>query len=56
MGRIPTKEGYRNPEKKVERSIQEIANREGDGIGERVRETDTQPGSHTPELTGRGKI
>lgn len=39
MGRIPTKEGYRNPEKKVERSIQEIANRErGWSRGERERD------------------
>lgn len=46
MGRIPTKEGYRNPEKKVERSIQEIANRErgwSRGESERDRYTARQP-------------
>lgn len=45
MGRNPTKERQRNPQKKVERSILEIANREREmgqereGEGERLRQS-----------------
>lgn len=45
MGRNPTKEGYINPEREVEKSIQETANW---GSGRGGRSSETQLPSHTP--------
>lgn len=47
MGRNPTKERYRNPQKKADRSILEIVNRERVGERGRGRETETKPGSQS---------